>query len=102
MNRYETVFVLTPVLSEEQAAQAAAKFRSLLIDLGCRITYEERWGLKQAPDLLHKERLAPLEKVTGHYRLFEYETADSGVVKELEFALKRDEGVLRFVTVRLG
>ncbi len=31
MNQYETVFILTPVLSEEQMKEAVAKFENLLV-----------------------------------------------------------------------
>ena len=33
MQRYETVFILTPVLSEDQVKEAVAKFESILKDL---------------------------------------------------------------------
>ncbi|HCA82773.1 MAG TPA: 30S ribosomal protein S6, partial [Flavobacteriales bacterium] len=29
-NRYETVFILTPVLSDDQAKEAVAKFKGIL------------------------------------------------------------------------
>ena len=34
MNQYETVFILTPVLSEDQAKEAAKKFEKTITDLG--------------------------------------------------------------------
>ena len=47
MNRYETVFILTPVLSDEQMKEAVAKFKKLLTDNGAEIVNEETWGLKK-------------------------------------------------------
>jgi small subunit ribosomal protein S6 len=35
--RYETVFILTPVLSDDQAKEAAKKFEKILTDLGAKI-----------------------------------------------------------------
>ena len=32
MNQYETVFILTPVLSDEQMKETAAKFKKVLTD----------------------------------------------------------------------
>jgi small subunit ribosomal protein S6 len=92
-NQYETVFILTPVLSEEQAKEAVAKFRKILKDLGANILHEENWGLKKLAYQIQK-------KSTGFYHLFEF-TANSTTVAELELAFKRDERVLRFMTVRL-
>ena len=46
MNQYETVFILTPVLSDEQMKEAVAKFKTLLTDNGAEILNEELWGLK--------------------------------------------------------
>ena len=46
MNQYETVFILTPVLSDEQMKETVAKFKKLLTDNGAEILNEEAWGLK--------------------------------------------------------
>ena len=47
MNQYETVFILTPVLSDEQMKEAVAKFKKLLTDNGAEILNEEAWGLRR-------------------------------------------------------
>ena len=47
MNSYETVFILTPVLSEDQAKEAAKKFEKILTDQGATIVHHENWGLKK-------------------------------------------------------
>jgi small subunit ribosomal protein S6 len=47
MNQYETVFILTPVLSDEQMKEAVAKFKKILTDNGAEILNEETWGLKK-------------------------------------------------------
>jgi len=94
LNHYETVFILTPVLSEEQAKEAVSKFRKILKDLGANVTHEESWGLKKLQYAIQK-------KSTGFYFLFEFQVNDRNAVSELELAFKRDERVLRFMTVRL-
>jgi small subunit ribosomal protein S6 len=45
-NQYETVFILTPVLSEAQIKDAVDKFKSVLTDNGAEILNDEVWGLK--------------------------------------------------------
>lgn len=93
MNQYETVIVLTPLLSDEAAKEAMAKFVGIITDSGAEIIQEDNWGLR---------KLAyPIEKKTnGFFNLTEYK-ADGELIGKLELQLKRDERVLRFLTVRL-
>lgn len=91
--RYETVFILTPVLSDDQAKEAAKKFEKILTDAGAKITHRENWGLKKLAYPIQK-------KTTGFYHLVEF--AGKGTeVAELELQFKRDERVLRFLTIAL-
>ena len=93
MNKYETVFILTPVLSDDQMKETVEKFKSVLTDNGCTIENEENWGLR---------KLAyPIEnKNTGFYTLIEFE-GEPTIVDKLETAFRRDEKVIRFLTFRL-
>jgi small subunit ribosomal protein S6 len=93
MNRYETVFILTPVLSEDQAKEAVGKFKQLLKDGGAKVHHEEDWGLKKLAYPIQK-------KSTGFYHLLEFE-AEGSVIHDLELAFRRDERLLRFLTVKL-
>ncbi|MBN9297339.1 MAG: 30S ribosomal protein S6 [Filimonas sp.] len=103
MSRYETVFVLAPHLSEEYVKIKVAKFRKVLTDRGAKIIFEENWDRRgSGVQLLTEERWASLEKKdAGYYQLFEFTTDTSFVITELEIAFKRDEWVLRFMTVKL-
>ena len=93
MNKYETVFILTPVLSDDQMKETVDKFKKVLTDNGGNIENEENWGLR---------KLAyPIEnKNTGFYTLIEFE-GDPTIVGKLETAFRRDEKVIRFLTFRL-
>lgn len=93
MNRYETVFILTPVLSDEQAKEAVSKFTGFLKENGAKITNEENWGLKKLAYQIQK-------KSTGFYNLVEFD-APGDVIEKFEVQFKRDERVLRFLTVKL-
>ena len=93
MNHYETVFILTPVLSDEQMKEAVAKFKKLLTDKGAEILNEEAWGLKKMAYAIEK-------KSTGFYCLLEFK-AEPTVVNTLETGYRRDEKVIRFMTVKL-
>ena len=93
MNQYETVFILTPVLSDEQMKEAVAKFKKLLTDNGAEIVNEETWGLKKMAYAIQK-------KSTGFYCLLEFQ-AEPTIVKTLETGYRRDEKVIRHMTVKL-
>ena len=47
MNHNETVFILTPVLSEPQMKEAVEKFKAVLTKHGAEIANEENWGLRK-------------------------------------------------------
>ena len=91
--RYETVFILTPVLSAEQVKETVVKFKKSLKDAGAKLMHEEDWGLKKLAYPIQK-------KSTGFYHLFEYEM-EGEKVANMEVNLKRDEKVMRFLTVSL-
>ena len=93
MNQYETVFILTPVLSDEQMKETVAKFKTLLTDKGAEILNEETWGLKKMAYAIQK-------KSTGFYCMMEFK-AEPSVIKSLETGFRRDEKVIRFMTVKL-
>ena len=93
MNQYETVFILTPVLSDEQMKETVAKFRNLLTDNGAEILNEEIWGLKKMDYAIEK-------KSTGFYCLVEFK-GEPSIVNTLETGFRRDEKVIRYMTVRL-
>ena len=93
MNRYETVFIVTPVLSDAQMKEAVEKFRNFLKDSGANIVHEEDWGLRKlAYPIQHKS--------TGFYHLIEFE-AEGSLIEKLEVQYRRDERIIRFLTFRM-
>jgi small subunit ribosomal protein S6 len=91
--RYETVFILTPVLSDDQTKETAKKFKKTIIDLGGKIVNEENWGLKKLAYPIQK-------KTTGFYHLVDF-SGKGTEIAELELQFKRDERILRFLTIAL-
>ena len=89
---YETVFILTPVLSDDQMKEAVAKFQKVLTDNGANLVNTEEWGLRKLAYPIQK-------KSTGFYTLIEFD-ADLQVIRKLETAYRRDERVIRFLTFR--
>lgn len=92
MNQYETVFILTPVLSDAQMKEAVEKFKGVLTETGAKIINEENWGLKKLAYPIQK-------KSTGFYQLIEFE-ADPTAINKLEVSFRRDERILRFLTFK--
>ncbi len=93
LRNYETVFILNPVLSEEQTKEAVSKFMAHLNANSAEIIAEESWGLKKLAYPIQKKK-------SGFYFLVEYK-GDSNLVSGLEVLMKRDERVMRFLTVAL-
>ncbi len=93
LNNYETVFIMTPVLSDEQMKEAVVKFQKILKDKGAEIIHEDHWGLRKLAYPIQK-------KTSGFYHLIEFKSEGS-LINELEVAFKRDERILRFLTVAL-
>lgn len=93
MKNYETVFILNPVLSEDQAKDTVEKFVKVLNGTKANIINVEKWGLKKlAYPIQHKS--------TGFYNLIEFE-AEGNAVAVLETEFRRDESVMRFLTTAL-
>ena len=93
MNHYETVFILNPVLSEDQIKETVKKYEDLLVSKGAKMISKENWGLKKLAYPIQKKK-------SGFYHLFEY-PVDGQVVHELETEFKRDERFMRYLSVSL-
>ena len=93
MNKYETVFIMTPVLSDQQMKETVEKFKGVLAAQGAEIINEESWGLKKMAYPIQK-------KSTGFYQLIEFK-AEPTAIDKLEIAYRRDERVIRYLTVKL-
>ena len=93
MNQYETVFILTPVLSEDQMKEAVGKYRDFLTSRGAEILYEENWGMKKLAYNIDK-------KSSGFYVVMGFK-AEPTLIKTLETDYSRNERVLRSLVVKL-
>ncbi len=93
LNHYETVFILTPVLSDAQMKEAVEKFRTVITENGGEMVNEENWGLRKLAYPIQK-------KSTGFYNLFDFKVQPD-VIAKLELAFRRDERVIRFLTFKM-
>jgi len=80
-------------LSEDQAKEAVQKFEGEISSLGGKVKHSESWGLRKLAYPIQK-------KSTGFYFLVEFE-AEGKAVADLELSMKRDERIMRFLTVKM-
>ncbi|MCR4828079.1 MAG: 30S ribosomal protein S6 [Bacteroidales bacterium] len=93
VKQYETVFIVTPVLSDDQMKETVKKYTDFLSEKGAEIVHTHNWGMRKLAYPIKK-------KTTGFYYLIEFK-AEGSVIADLEVAYKRDERLLRFLTVSL-
>ena len=93
MNHYETVFIMNPVLSEDQVKETVKKFVDQIKANKGKVTNEENWGLKKLKYPIQKKK-------TGFYNLIEFQ-ADGKIINDFEIEFKRDDRIIRWQTVKL-
>ncbi len=93
MNTYETVFIMNPVLSEDQIKETVKKFVDYIKSKKGTVTQEENWGLKKLKYTIQKKK-------TGFYYLIEFQS-NGEIIKDFEVEFKRDERVIRWQTIKL-
>jgi small subunit ribosomal protein S6 len=91
VRQYETGFVLSPTLSEEETAQFVQQMAEVVAQKKGRMVKQDIWG---------KRRLAfPIKRFQeGVYIFFTYEGAGD-ISTELERRFKQTDSVIRFMTV---
>jgi small subunit ribosomal protein S6 len=93
MRLYDIVVLVTPDLSDEDAAKVVAEYRKILVDGGANVVKEEPWG---------KRRLAfpILRKRDAYYHYWQVESAPAAVA-EAERRMGLSDQVLRHLAVRV-
>jgi len=71
--------------------EAVEKYQKFLVSKGAEIVHEDHWGLRKLAYPIQK-------KSTGFYHLIEFK-AEPTLIREWEVTFKRDERILRFLTV---
>ena len=73
-NQYETVFIMTPVLSDEQLKEAVDGFKKILKKGGAELILDDKWGLRKLAYPIQK-------KSTGFYHLLEYKSPGAAIAE---------------------
>ncbi len=91
---YETVFIINPVLSETQQKKTVNKYKKILENNKAKIIYNEKLGFKNLSYPIKNKK-------TGFYHLFQFSSEDNKAIQNFETEFKRDDSILRFITVGL-
>lgn len=94
MRHYETTFILDPVLQNEEVAATVAGYEAFLTETGGEIVHVEKWGLRQLAYPINK-------RSSGLYFTIQFAVPTGDVVEKLEIQYRRNERVMRFLTVAL-
>ncbi len=94
MRQYEITFVIDPVLPGDEAQAAAKAYEKLITDEGCTIVHIDNIGLQQLAYPINK-------KSSGVYKCIEFQSENGAAIPKMELAMRRDERIMRFLTVKL-
>ena len=94
MRQYEITFIIDPVLPGDEVKAAAKAYEKLLTEDGCTIVHMDDMGLKELAYPIKKRN-------SGMYQCIEFQTGEGNPLPKMELAMRRDERVLRFLTVKL-
>jgi small subunit ribosomal protein S6 len=94
MRQYETTFIIDPGLSGDEQTQTANMYIDHFKAEDCEIVHVEDWGLRPLRYTINKRN-------SGRYFTVEYKGDGAAVIEKLELAFRRDERILRYLTVKL-
>lgn len=94
MKQYEVTFIVDPVLSGEEIKAIAQTYVDLLKREDCEIVHVDEMGLQTLAYPINKRN-------SGVYYCVEFKASNHKVIDNVELALRRDERIMRFLTVSL-
>ncbi|WP_457641951.1 30S ribosomal protein S6 [Persephonella sp.] len=93
MRYYELVFVLKPTLTEEEMASKVEAVQNIITSNGGEIYNFEKWG--------RRELAYPIQKFnSGYYYILNFKTDNYELPAKLEYNLRLDEDVIRFLAFK--
>ena len=93
MRRYETIFIASPVLTDEQADELVRNFEGIIAEQGGELLRTDKWGRKKLAYEIQKFS-------EGYYTLFEMNAGPS-LIAELERRFRNNDSVIKFLSVRM-
>jgi small subunit ribosomal protein S6 len=93
MRRYETIFIASPTLTDEQADELVRQFEGIIAEQGGELLKTERWGRKKLAYEVQKFS-------EGYYTLFDM-NAGPNLIAELERRMRNHDSVIKYLSVRM-
>jgi len=94
MNNYEVTFIVDPVLSGDEIKTTAQTYVDQLTSAGCTIVHVDEMGLRPLAYPINR-------RSSGVYFCVEFSNINGEFMDNLELSLRRDERIMRFLTVKL-
>ena len=91
LNKYETIFIISPTVGEEGTKALVEKFKNLL-ETSAQLENIDEWG---------KRRMAyPIENQNDGYYVLANFSAESSFPHELERIYKITEGIIKYLVIK--
>lgn len=94
MKNYEVTFIVDPVLSGDEIEATAQTYVNYLEKVGCHIVHVDKMGLRTLAYEIKR-------RSSGVYFCIEFQSPNGEFMDDFELALRRDERLLRFLTIAL-
>ncbi|MCX6548250.1 MAG: 30S ribosomal protein S6 [Holophagaceae bacterium] len=93
MRRYETIFIASPTLTDEQADELVKLYEGIIAEQGGELLKTDKWGRKKLAYEVQKFS-------EGYFTLFEL-NAGPTLIAELERRFRNNDVVIKYMSVRM-
>ena len=93
MRRYETIFIASPTLTDEQSDELVKQFEGIIAEQGGELLKTDKWGRKKLAYEIQKFS-------EGYYTLFEM-NAGPNLIAELERRFRNHDSVIKYLSIRM-
>lgn len=94
MRNHEVTFIVDPVLSGDEIKATAQTYADMIKAEGATIVHNDEMGLRQLAYPINR-------RTSGIYYCIEFSSEAGALIPKMELALRRDERIMRFLTVGL-
>lgn len=92
-NKYELMFILSPMLTEDKRKKALDELNELLTTKTASVFHVDDWGKK---DLAYKIK----KQSEGYYMIYYFNLAESKAIAEIDRHLRLDQAFLRHLILK--
>ena len=93
MRHYETIFIASPTLTDEQSDELVKQYEGIIAEQGGELLKTDKWGRKKLAYEVQKFS-------EGYFTLFEL-NAGPTLIAELERRFRNNDAVIKYMSVRM-